>query len=111
MAGGGQGLGRRNFRVFFLFGAIVNVPWLAIGSVYLLAGPRQGRRWAVVTAALSCFVAGVMAVAPTKGPVPVDGLPKGSAVFDVLPRVLAAVAAGAGRGSSWWSAPCGRRCC
>ena len=84
------------FRVFFLFGAIVNVPWLAIGSVYLLAGPRHGRRWAIATAALSCFAAGVMVVAPTKGPVPVDGLPKGSAVFGVLPRVLAAVASGAG---------------
>jgi hypothetical protein len=84
------------FRVFFLFGAIVNVPWLAIGSVYLLAGPRHGRRWALVTAALSCFAAGVMAVAPTKRPVPVDGLPKGSEVFGVLPRVLAAVASGAG---------------
>jgi hypothetical protein len=84
------------FRVFFLFGAIVNVPWLAIGSIYLLAGPRHGRRWAMVTAALSCFAAGVMVVAPTKGPVPVDGLPKGSAVFGVLPRVLAAVASGAG---------------
>ncbi len=84
------------FRVFFLFGAIVNVPWLAIGSIYLLAGQRQGRRWAVVTAALSCFAAGVLAVAPTKGRLPTDGLPKGSAVFGVLPRVLAAVASGAG---------------
>jgi hypothetical protein len=37
-----------------------------------------------------------MVVAPTKHPVPPDGLPKGSAVFGVLPRVLAAVASGAG---------------
>lgn len=84
------------FRVFFLFGAIVNVPWLAIGSIYLLAGPRHGRRWAMVTAALSCFAAGVMVVAPTKRAVPLVGLPKGSAIFGVLPRVLAAVASGAG---------------
>ena len=26
------------FRVFYLFGAVLNVPWLALGTVYLLAG-------------------------------------------------------------------------
>ena len=29
-----------NFRIFFLFGAILNVPWLALGSIELLA-PRR----------------------------------------------------------------------
>src|SRR6478752_10763013 len=27
-----------SFRVFFLAGAVLNVPWLALGTVYLLAG-------------------------------------------------------------------------
>src|SRR3954462_3193637 len=40
------------FRVFFLLGAIVNVPWLALGTVYLLAGDRAGR---AVRAALLVF--------------------------------------------------------
>ncbi|MFM1752696.1 MAG: hypothetical protein RL119_1658 [Actinomycetota bacterium] len=31
-----------SFRIFFLFGAILNVPWLALGTVYLLFGARFG---------------------------------------------------------------------
>ena len=36
-------LDRAAFRVFFLFGAILNVPWLALGTVDLLGGRRLGR--------------------------------------------------------------------
>ena len=40
------------FRVFYLFGAVLNVPWLALGTVYLLAGQRTGDR--AVGLALTC---------------------------------------------------------
>ena len=38
------------FRVFFLLGAVLTVPWLALGTVYLLAGRERGRRvqWGLV---------------------------------------------------------------
>ena len=32
------------FRVFFLLGAVLSVPWLALGTVHLLARPAIGRR-------------------------------------------------------------------
>ena len=32
------------FRAFYLLGAILNVPWLALGTVYLLGGRRLGDR-------------------------------------------------------------------
>ena len=32
------------FRVFYLFGAVLDVPWLALGTVYLLARPTVARR-------------------------------------------------------------------
>ena len=32
------------FRVFYLFGAVLCVPWLGLGTVYLLAGATVGRR-------------------------------------------------------------------
>src|SRR5438128_763066 len=38
------------FRGFYLFGAIVNVPVLALGTVYLLGRRRTGDRWAVAVA-------------------------------------------------------------
>jgi hypothetical protein len=82
------------FRVFFLFGAILNVPWLALGTVELLGGPRWGRPCAAGLALLSAFAAGVMAVTPFTGSVAGDELPQGSDVFGPLPRILAAVCSG-----------------
>jgi hypothetical protein len=82
------------FRVFYLFGAILNVPWLALGTVELLGGRRWGRPCAAGVALLSAFAAGVMAVTPFVGPVVADELPEGSDVFGPLPRILAAVCSG-----------------
>jgi len=96
------------FRVFFLFGAILNVPWLALGTVELLGGRRWGRPCAAGLALLSAFAAGVMAVTPFTGPVEGDELPQGSDVFGPLPRILAAVCSGGAAlvivGGALWSA-------
>jgi len=96
------------FRAFYLFGAILNVPWLALGTVYLLAGRRlaDGVRWGLVIA--SGFAAGVMVTAPMHGTVPADELPEGRDLFAPLPRVLAAVGSGVAAvvviGGALWSA-------
>jgi hypothetical protein len=82
------------FRVFYLFGAILNVPWLALGTVELLRGPKWGRPCTAALALLSAFAAGVMAVTPFVGPLVADELPEGSDVFGPLPRILAAVCSG-----------------
>jgi hypothetical protein len=83
------------FRFFYLFGAVLNVPWLALGTVYLLRGERAGRRaqWGLVF--FSGLAVGVVFSAPMK---PVKGLtiPVGKDVFDAFPRVLAAVGSGVG---------------
>ena len=47
-----------NFRVFYLFGAILNVAWLALGTVYLLGGARIGDRARWWLALTSAFCAG-----------------------------------------------------
>ena len=77
--------------MFFLFGAVLNVPWLALGTVFLLAGPRAGRittQWLLV---LSGFASGVILTAPIHGRINPLVLPKGSDHFDALPRIFAAV--------------------
>lgn len=94
--GAAAGWSPATFRVFYLFGAVLNVPWLALGTVYLLGGRRLGDVTGAVLALLSAFAAGVLAVAPIEAPVAVDGLPKGSDVFGPLPRALAAVGSGLG---------------
>lgn len=96
------------YRTFFLFGAIVNVPFLALGTIYLLGGNRRGDRWAVAICLLSAFAAGVIVMAPFTAPLPADELAQGRDVFGALPRILAAVASGAGAltviGGALWSA-------
>jgi hypothetical protein len=89
-----QGWSLASFRVFYLAGAILNVPWLALGTVYLLAGSRIGaatQRWVV---ALSWLTVGIIVVAPTKAAVGGDELPTGRDVFGAVPRILAAVGSG-----------------
>jgi hypothetical protein len=93
--GAATGWDKGTFRVFYLFGAILNVPWLALGTVYLLLGPAVGRRtqWGLVF--FSGLAAGVMLAAPMHA-VPVDTIPVGKDVFGPLPRILAGVGSGVG---------------
>lgn len=96
------------FRLFYLFGAIVNVPVLALGTVYLLGGARWGDRAAVGVAMAAAFSAGVIVMAPFTHRLPRDQLAQGSHVFGPLPRVLAAAGSGGGAmvifGGAAWSA-------
>ena len=108
LVGAAHGWTAPTFRAFYFFGAIANVPFLALGTVYLLAGRRRGDRWAAVVPIAVAFAGGVVAVAPLTGPVGGDELPQGSDVFGALPRILAALASGAGAlvvfGGAAWSA-------
>src|SRR6476620_4215208 len=51
-----------SFRAFYLFGGVLNVPFLALGTVFLLAGTRTGDRVAAVLCLLGAFAAGVLTV-------------------------------------------------
>jgi hypothetical protein len=95
-AGASAGWNGVEFRLFYLFGAIVDVPFLALGTVYLIAGPRHGDRWAAGVALGAAFAAGAVASAPFTHALPRHVLAQGSAVFGPLPRVLAGVASGGG---------------
>jgi hypothetical protein len=89
-----RGWSLASFRLFYLSGAVLNVPWLALGTVYLLAGRAIGDRvrwWLVLLSGLS---AGVVLFAPTRTSVSGKDLPTGKDVFGVAPRVLAAVGSG-----------------
>ena len=89
-----RGWSPASFRVFYLAGAILNVPWLAAGTVYLLAGPVWGNRVRTWLIALSGLATGVLVAAPLRAPIAGNDLPEGKVVFGVWPRVLAAVGSG-----------------
>lgn len=94
--GAALGWGPVTFRLFYLFGAIANVPFLALGTVYLLGRRRTADLCAVAVVMVFAFAAGVVAVAPFTAPLPRGELARGSEVFGPLPRVLAATASGIG---------------
>ncbi len=85
------------FRIFYLLGAVVNVPWLALGTVYVVAGRKVGSRVQIGVVFFSGLAAGVVFAAPIIG-VPVSGveIPAGSDVFGALPRIMAAIGSGVG---------------
>jgi hypothetical protein len=107
--GASTGWDRGVFRVFYLLGAVLNVPWLALGTVYLLLGERAGRRVRAVLVFASGLAAGVLLTAPMSRDVAGSAtIPVGKEVFGVFPRVLAAVGSGVGAlvvfGGAAWSA-------
>ena len=93
--GSSNGWGPASYRLFFLSGAVLDVPWLALGTVDLLVGPRVGRRaqWFVVF--FSGLAAGVILAAPMQ-PVSGTAIPQGSTTFGAFPRALAAIGSGVG---------------
>jgi hypothetical protein len=93
------------YRVFYLFGAILNVAWLALGTLFLLA-PRIAR-WAVwVVLALTVLASVAVVASPVDLSAAVD-TGKGFGESP-LPRVLALIGSGIGSviliGGALWSA-------
>ncbi len=77
------------FKVYYLFGAMLNVPWLALGTISLLAGPLARR---VYLAGLALFTAAstVLLALAEVGAADVAGrLPEGRELLPVPVRVLA----------------------
>ena len=104
--GAAAGWSGPSFRAFYVLGAVLNVPVLALGTIYLLGGTRRGDRWAAAIALASAFAAGVIVAAPLRAPIPPNELPRGADVFGPLPRVLATTASAGGAavvfsGAAW----------
>jgi hypothetical protein len=93
--GTSNGWDRGTYRVFFLLGAVLTVPWLALGTVDLLFGPAVGRRvqWFVVF--FSGIAAGVMLSAPMRA-VSGTAIPRAASTFGAFPRALAGIGSGVG---------------
>ena len=93
------------YRVFYLFGAILNVAVLGLGTIYLVA-PRIARVSLVVVIVLVIVAAYATFATPVNIQVALDsgrGYPDGS-----LPRILAGIGSGLGSliliGGALWSA-------
>ncbi len=101
-----SGVNATDYRVFYLFGAILNVAWLALGTVYLLAGRRVARGALLAVMALSLIAAYAVFTAPVDVAAAADS---GRGFQDApLPRILAGIGSGVGSvvliGGALWSA-------
>ncbi len=89
-----------NYRVFFLFGGVLNIPFLALGSVFLSVGRRAGHLMTVGLFGFSAMAVTLVTVTPFQRALPATGVP--SDIFPSIaeagfgPRLLAAVAGGLG---------------
>jgi hypothetical protein len=78
-----------SFKVYYLFGAILNVPWLALGTVRLLAGRATGRAYLAGLAVFSAASVVLVALA-TVTPADLAGrLPEGKEFLPGPVRALA----------------------
>ncbi len=77
------------YRAYYLFGAIVNVPVLALGTIYLLA-PRSVAHLslAIVLVAAAAATVVVMTAQVRAGGLDTSGIPKGSEVLPAEVRLL-----------------------
>lgn len=86
------------YKTFYLFGAVLNVPFLALGSVYLVGGQRWGKNLLGLLIPFT-FMSALLIVPATMGPIPDEILPKGSEIFETA-AITTLVAIGAGIGAS-----------
>ena len=105
LARGEIGDAASEYRLFYAFGAIANVAWLALGTLYLL-WPRVAPAALAIVIVLTLFSFVAVVVTPVDVRVALDsgrGFPDGS-----LPRILAAIGSGVGSlvliGGALWSA-------
>jgi hypothetical protein len=106
VAGLAMGWSSLSFRLFYFFGGIANIPFLAAGAIALVVSERAARRFLTPTVLWVLFGFFSTFLAPFVNPLPVDGIPEGSGVFEFTfmldaltlpgPRMFAAVSGAVG---------------
>ncbi|HKX75707.1 MAG TPA: hypothetical protein VJR05_09985 [Acidimicrobiia bacterium] len=86
-----------SYRLFFLFGAILNIPFLALGSMYLVVGRRAGTITFLIVGAIAAISTTLTTTVGFASPLPAGGIPHD--IFPPIsegfgPRLLAAIAGG-----------------
>jgi hypothetical protein len=97
------------FRIYYLFGAVVNVPVLGLGTIYLLGSRRLGHASAALVVIASVTAAAIVwQTQLDAASLATNGIPKGSEVVSGGVRTLARVYSFAGffvvLGGAVWSA-------
>jgi hypothetical protein len=85
-----EGWTAADFKVYYLFGAVLNVPWLGLGTVLLLAGRRTARTYLALLGLFSLASLLLIWLAPVTGAdLAGQVLPEGKRFLPVAVRALA----------------------
>src|SRR3990170_469030 len=63
------------YRTFYLFGATLNIPFLALGSMFLVVGRRSGHVMAIALGALTAISTTLTFTVAFANPLPATGIP------------------------------------
>lgn len=84
------------YRTFFLFGAVLNIPFLALGSMFLVVGRRSGHAMTIALAALTAISTTLTLTVPFEHALPDGGIPHDIFATGFGPRLFAAIGGGTG---------------
>jgi hypothetical protein len=79
------------YRTFYLFGAILNIPFLALGSMFLVVGRRSGHVMAIALGAFTAISTTLTATVPFANPLPASGVPHEIFATGFGPRLFAII--------------------
>ena len=84
------------YRTFFLFGAILNIPVLATGSMFLVVGKRSGHAMTIFVGAITAIATTLTLTVPFEAPLPDGGVPEAVFPLGFSPRLFAIIGGGLG---------------
>lgn len=79
------------YRTFFLFGAVLNIPLLALGSMFLVVGRRSGHVTTIAIGAITAIATTLTFTVPFEQPLPEGGIPHDMFATGFGPRLFAII--------------------
>jgi hypothetical protein len=84
------------YRTFFLLGAVLNIPLLALGSMFLVVGKRSGHVMTIAIGAITAIATTLTLTVPFERPLPAGGIPHDIFAAGFGPRLFAIIGGSAG---------------
>lgn len=84
------------YRVFFLLGAVLNIPFLALGSMFLVVGKKSGHVMTVALGALAAISTTLTVTVDFQSPLPDSGIPHDMFATGFGPRLFAIIGGASG---------------
>lgn len=84
------------YRTFFLFGGVLNIPLLALGSMFLVVGKKSGHVMTIAIGAIAAISTTLTFTVPFEQPLPDGGIPHDMFATGFGPRLFAIIGGATG---------------